>query len=344
MFIPWHDPAICLTGRWTHQGYPHIPGEARQYDVTVTTAPGSSLALAFRGRTARLVFDLGYSAQPVPHLWLCLDGQAQVEVPLDRHLRITAPDDGPHVLHMIYKGGPEVWPRWHAPLMGAVAFAGAHVERTAPLPPDDRLLTEFVGDSITEGVLVDADFAPQPCNLFEQFDRPYQDDSSATYAALTAQRLNLRPMFQAYGAVGVVQRGCGGVPEAASIYPYVVDGIPYTGPSPRLVVVNHGTNDSRHPPEVFMAGYHRLLDAIRQKHPRAVIVCLSPFCGVFEKEIAACVKKRRETGDHRVHFIATKGWLPPEPIHPLRGGHQIAADHLTPLLESIIHQMEEDEP
>lgn len=342
MFIPWHAPAICLTGRWTHQGYPPVPGEARAYDVTVTTAPGSSLTLAFSGRSARPVFDLGYSVQPLPHLWLRLDGQASMEVPLDRHLRIEAPDDGPHVLQLIYKGGPEVLPRWYAPLMGAVAFAGAHVERAMPAKPDDRMLVEFLGDSITEGVLVDADFAPQPCHLLEQYDRPYQDDSNATYAALTARRLNLRPMFQAYGAIGVVQHGCGGVPDAASIYPFVVDGIPYTGPSPRMVVVNHGTNDARHTPEEFSAGYRRLLDAIRQKHPQAVIVCLSPFCGVFEEEIAGCVAKRAESGDHRVHFITTRGWLPREPIHPLRDGHRIAADHLTPLLENIIHHMEED--
>ncbi len=344
MFIPWHDPAIRLTGRWTHQGYPPVPGEARRYDVTVTTAPGSSLELAFSGRDVRLVFDLGYAAQPLPHLWLCLDGQAWVEVPLDRHLRITAPDDGPHILHLVYKGGPEVWPRWHPPLMGAVAFAGAFAEAAATLPPDDRLLVEFVGDSITEGVLVDADFAPQPCNLLEQFDRPYQDDSSATYASLTARRLNLRPMFQAYGAVGAVRHGCGGVPDAPSIYPYVVDGIPYAGPAPRIVVVNHGTNDAHHPPEVFAAGYDRLLDAIRQKHPGTVIVCLSPFCGVFEAEIAACVARRRQDGDPLIHFISTQGWLPREPIHPLREGHRAAADRLTPLLESIIHHMKEDEP
>ncbi len=344
MFIPWHDPAIRLTGRWTHQGYPHIPGEARQYDVAVTTAPGSSLELAFSGRSVRLVFDLGYSVQPLPHLWLCLDGQAQVEVPLDRHLRLCAPDDGPHLLRLSYKGGPEVLPRWHPPLMGAIAFAGAHVEAAAPLPPDDRLLIEFVGDSITEGVLVDADFADQPCHLLEQFDRAYSDDNSATYAALTARRLNLRPMFQAYGAVGAVQHGCGGVPDAATIYPDVVDGIPYTGPAPDMVVVNHGTNDSRHPIETFKAGYHRLLDAIRRKHPQAAIVCLSPFCGVFEAEIAACVAQRHQGGDPHVHFISTKGWLPREPIHPLRDGHRAAADHLTPLLESIIHHMKEDEP
>lgn len=344
MFVPWYDPAVRLTGRWTYAGYPRIPGEARQYDVAVTTAPGSSLEIAFAGQDVHLVFDLGYASQPLPHLWLCLDGQAQVEVPLDRHLRVSAPDEGPHLLRVVYKGGAEVLPRWYAPLMGAVAFAGAHVARTAPMPEDGRLLVEFVGDSITEGVLVDADFARQPCHLLEQYDRPYQDDVCATYAALTARRLNLRPMFQAYGAVGAVQRGCGGVPDAASIYPYVVDGIPYTGPSPRLVVVNHGTNDACHPPEVFQTGYGRLLDTIRRVHPGATIVCLSPFCGVFEEEIAECVAQRRDSGDQRIHFLSTRGWLPQEPIHPLRSGHQIAATYLTPLLEKIIQPMKEDEP
>lgn len=343
MFVSWRDPAVCLTGRWTHAGYPAAPGEPRGQDVALTTAPGSWLRLGFAGRTAHLVFDLGCGVQPQPHLWLCVDGGAQVEVPLDRHLRVTAPSDGPHELQVIYKGGAEILPRWRPPLMGAVAFAGAYVEQAVPLAPDDRMLVEFIGDSITEGVLVDADFSAKPCHLIQQFDRPYQDDSWATYAALTAQRLNLRPMFQAYGAVGVITQGCGGVPDAAAIYPYAVEGVPYTGPAPRVVVVNHGTNDSRYPPETFRQAYARLLAVIRRVHPRAMIVCLTPLCGVFPAEVAACVAERQAAGDRRICCISTQGWLPPEPIHPLRDGHRLVADHLTPLLGAIIHALTKEE-
>lgn len=47
-------------------------------------------------------------------------------------------------------------------------------------------MIEFVGDSITEGVLIDAE-----CTIFtnDQLNRPFEDDVTATYAWLTAEAL-----------------------------------------------------------------------------------------------------------------------------------------------------------
>ena len=141
MFIPWHDPAVRLTGRWSRLSAdgadPHVfvqPTAA----YTATTAAGSCFELAFRGREARLRFDLGYLGQPFPHLWIQVDGGARVEVPVDRYLRIDAGRDGEHVVRVTYKGGMEQLPRWYAPLMGSIAFIGADADAPGALPPDDR--------------------------------------------------------------------------------------------------------------------------------------------------------------------------------------------------------------
>lgn len=339
MFVHWYDPSVRLTGRWSRLAKdgndPRVfvqPSSA----YTTTTAAGSYFELAFEGKTARLQFDLGYLGQPYPHLWISVDGGARIEVPVDRYLRIEAPETGKHVVKVIYKGGMEMLPRWYSPLMGAISFVGAEVDAAAQLPEDNRRIIEFIGDSITEGVLTDADYSETPANNIDQMNRTYQDDNCATYASLTAEKLNLRPIFQAYGAVGLTRSGCGSVPRAGLIYPYVFDGVPYTGEKPDIVVINHGANDRAQSSEEYIARYEELVNMVRENTPEAIIVCLSAFCGAFDEDIAAFVERYNAEHESKIHFISSKGWVPLEPLHPLRDGHQIICDHLVPLLREII--------
>lgn len=339
MFISWQDEAVRLTGRWSRtytekrDVHKHAQDSSR---FTTTTAAGSYFELAFEGTSAVLEFDLGLLAQPYPHLWISVDGGARIEVPVDRYLRVEAPNDGAHVVKVVYKGGVEMLPRWYGPLMGAISFIGAQAKAPAKLPEDNRRIIEFVGDSITEGVLTDADYSDTPANLIDQLNRPYQDDNSATYATLTAQALNLRPMYQAYGAVGLTRVGCGSVPRAGLIYPYVYDGMPYTGEKPDIILVNHGANDRGTTADEYIMRYGELIDLMREINPDAIIVCLSPFCGAYDSEIRAFVENYNAAHEKPIHFISSKGWVPLEPLHPLRDGHRTIADHLIPLLGEII--------
>jgi len=339
MFIKWSDPSVRLTGRWSRNYEPrfdyHIFNQPTPA-YTTTTAAGSYFELAFTGDCARLHFDLGYLAQPYPHLYISVDGGARIEVPVDRYLRVETEEYGPHIIKVIYKGGMEQLPRWYSPLMGAISFIGAEVDAPAELPEDTRRLIEFIGDSITEGVLTDADYASAPAHTLDQFCRPYQDDNCATYAALTAKRLNLRAMYQAYGAVGLTRSGCGSVPRAGLIYPYVYEGTEYTGEKPDIVLINHGANDRAASAEEYIARYEELINMIFKNTPDAIVVCLGAFCGAFDKELGEFAEKYNAAHEKKIHFISTNGWVPLEPLHPLRDGHKIIADHLTPLLKEII--------
>lgn len=340
MFIHWYDDCVRLTGRWSRlTKSPQDPKTYIQppYLATTTTAPGSYFELAFEGDCARLHFDLGFLGQPFPHLYISVDGGAKVEVPVDRYLRVETEEYGKHVIRVLYKGGMEMLPRWHAPLMGAIAFIGAEVDAPAELPEDNRKLIEFVGDSITEGVLTDADYSKRPAHTLDQHCRVYQDDNCATYAALTAKKLNLRAMFQAYGAVGLTRSGCGSVPRAGLIYPYVFDGLEYTGEKPDIVVINHGANDRAASAEEYITRYNELIDIIRERNPEAIIVCLGAFCGAFDAEIGEFVEKYNASHDKKIHFVSTKGWIPLDPLHPLRDGHRTVAEHLIPLLRDILN-------
>lgn len=329
MHIPYTHESIRLTGRW----------DTRDPKAAVATTTGAYLEFAFSGKTALARFDVTANASPLLHLWVQVDGGACIEAPIDRYLRVSAKTAGDHVCRIIYKGGTENDRRWFAPLTGKVSFLGVQVEAPAILPADDRPIIEFVGDSITEGVLIDTDFPAEGdvVNYIDQYNRIYQDDVCATYAWLTAEALNLRPINMGYGAVGVTRSGMGSVPPAAIAYPQNFDGSPIEHDGQvHCVVINHGANDRSKPAEVYLEKYAELLDIVRAHQPQAVIVSLSAFCGAFHNELGEMIAAYNEKNGCHVHYIDTNGWIPVSPLHPMRDGHQIVADHLIPLLRDIL--------
>lgn len=317
MRIPFDHEAVRFTGRWAVCG-----------DSVAATAPGAYLEAAFQGTMAVLHFDMTYSAQPFPHVWIGVDGGALSETPLDRYLRIRAEGSGNHVVRLIYKGAVEMHHRWRHPLVGKIAFQGLEADAPGTLEPDTRPMIEFVGDSITEGVLVDPDYRPY---ADEQMNRPYQDDVTAGYAWLTAQALGMRPIMMGYGAVGSTKSGCGGVPKAAEAYPYCFENAPFSH-SAEYTVVNHGTNDRAAGTEVFRREYRNLLEVILRQNPDTRLAVMVPFCGAFKEEIRETASAVSRSTGRDILVIDTAGWLSPEPLHPLRDGHRMAAERLVPLL------------
>jgi len=339
MFIKWNHDSIRLTGRWSRL-------EKDSTDIhrfvkptaayTSTTATGSYFEMAFKGRMALLHFDLGYLFQPFPHLWIQVDGGAMIEAPVDRHLRVDALTDGEHIVKVTFKSAMDEQNRWYLPLASVVSFIGATVEEPAALPADERRIIEFIGDSITEGIWADLGFAFRQDNVLDQFNRVYTNDSLATYASLTAEMLGMRPIFQAYGAVGLTRTGSGCVPRAGLLYPYVFDTVPYTGEKPDVIVINHGTNDLNAGSEEYIMRYREYIDIVRGINPDAEIICLPPFGGYHHDDVAAFVEEYNAGHEKPLHFISTRGWIPKEPSHPLRDGHRTVAEHLAPLIRGII--------
>lgn len=331
MRIPYHHESIRLTGRW----------DTSEEGCAVTTTTGAYIEFAFEGDMALVRFDIDMNAAPLLHLWIEVDGGARVETPIDRYLRIKTPTVGKHVCRVIYKGGTENDRRWYHPLTGKVSFLGIDTENPLPIGEDSRTVIEFVGDSITEGVLIDDDYCQDGEKVFyiDMLNRIYQDDVCATYAWLTAERLNLRPIFMGYGAVGVTRSGMGKVPAVTEAYPYNFDGSPITRPTPDIVMINHGANDRSKPVDLYLSKYSELLDLIRRMNPRAKVVVLSAFCGAYHEELGEFVAAYNQKNGANVSYIDSDGWIPKEPLHPLRDGHRTVADHLTPLLAQIVNDL-----
>lgn len=322
MFIKASDPAVRYSGRWH-----------REESFAVTTTPGAYAEIAFQGSHAVLHFDLTMNLHPFPHLWLSLDGGARFEVPLDRVIRIEAPSKGNHVLRLLFKGSMEVLNRWQVPLVGKIHFLGMEAEDRGVLPEDTRPVLEFLGDSITEGVLIDGNYKfASP----DQFNRPNQDDSTATYAWLTAEMLGCRPVIMGYGGIGVTRGGCGGVPKAALAYPYNMEGSPRLQEKPKAIIVNYGANDLANGEKAYIEQYEGLLKIVRDLNPGIRIIVLSAFRGVFPEALKALVARLNLEWEDDLIFIDSTGWISPEPLHPDRNGHRTVAQYLTPILEEYI--------
>ena len=316
----FEDPQISYIGRWA------------PYEGTMTAAvPGSRFRFAYEGQQAILCFQMFLLQLPTPHLYIRVDDGAAVEVALERYIRVQARGEGRHTVEVILKSMLEEMPRWHRPLVNRLSFLGVEAEALVALPiPEKRKKTiELVGDSITEGVLVDAPYGPMNTG---EYDRPFTDDVTATYAWLTAENLGLEPLSMGYGAVGVTKGGLGGVPKAAEAYPYCFEGAPVTYGHPDYVLINHGSNDILADSATYTADYTALLDVILQTHPSTQVIAMSVFNGTHAEALQRLVAEYNAQHGQHILFVDGSHWLPKEPVHPLRDGHRLAAEKLTAVL------------
>ena len=73
-----------------------------------------------------------------------------------------------------------------------------------------------------------------------------------------------------------------------------------------------------------------------QRNPNATVVALSAFCGGHKDVFAEMIPAYNEKNGTNVLFVNGSEWVPQEPLHPLRDGHQIIADHLAPILKDLL--------
>lgn len=324
MFYDCNDANIRYYGRW---------GRSSANNPNMTcTACGSKLEFSFSGKEAILHFDTDTNVQPYPHLYVSVDGGPRIESPVYKFLRVAATNDGPHTVTIIVKSATESQHRWYQPLIGKVSFQGLDANELLPPPQNLKKTIEFVGDSITEGVLIDWDLTKQGDIL----GRVFQDDVTATYAYLTAEALNLEPYFMGYGAVGITRGGCGAVPKCIEAYDYCFDGVKKNYNNCDYILINHGANDQAASANDYIEGYRALLKHIIRENPASKIIVLSAFCGAHHEELGEMVANYNKENGTAVHFIDSTGWVPREPLHPLRPGHRIIAERLIEELKKIL--------
>ena len=323
-YLEYSNPKIRYTGR---------RGELN--NTKTATACGSYFEFAFEGENCFMFFDLDSCSRPFGHVYISVDDGAKIEAELTHFMKIRANDNGTHHVKVIYKSAVEIHSRFYHPLDGKISLKGIDAYNLVALPNDNRLKIEFIGDSITEGVLATSE-KPEQLEVYPEYqdNRVYADDVTETYAWKTAKILNLRPYFMGYGAVGLTRSGCGEYPPAAVGYPYCFDE-GETNFEPDIVMCNHGANDRGNADRYFNE-YEKMLDLIRQKHPNALVVVLGAFVGFNAEELTAFVKEYNKNNNCAVKYIYTKGIVPEEPLHPSASSHTILSKHIANELKKFI--------
>jgi len=314
---PQTEAEVRLLGRWDAAG---APGRL------LAVNPGSSFQFRYRGTSCRLHVDRTTNKPPLPQLWVQLDG-AWAIVPVDSDiLEIgTQAPVGDHTVWVVLKAADEHQPRWTPPLVASLALTGIEAPggRFLPPPPARKRLIEFIGDSITEGILAYRAEAGKGWTDFA--------DSRLAYGFRTAEALGAEPRIIGFGAQGATRGGNGGVPPVGLAYPFVYAGVAATDRPADLVVIAHGCNDSG--VKTIEAGYRNLITLVRQRNPGAVILCMVPFPQCHPKSIADAAAAARAAGDAQVLLVETRGWLDPKAdttdgVHPSAAGHARAAERL----------------
>ena len=319
--IPSHE-SVRLTGRF------HIDAAG-----AVTTATGGSIEIAFRGDFILLYFNTDMDMCPVPHLWIETEDGTKTEAVIQRVLRVEFARNTAHRIRVIFKGAVETQHRWYPPLTAKMHFVGYEADAPDILPRDDRPIIEFIGDSITEGQQIDAmhEFSPVLADNYT-----FQNDATATYGYLTAKLLNMRPRLIGYGCLGATHGGRGGVPIASESYPFNYAGSPVQQFDASVIVVNLGANDRIFPEERYISEYRNLLSVIRKHNPKAKLVVLSAFCGVYPDALRRMVEAFNTETQGSVFFIDSTDWVPPEPLHPERDAHRLIAERLAKALRNLL--------
>ena len=323
---------IQYWGRWDLQNASSLGA------LTVNT--GSTVLIRFEGTNLTLHFVTAQYTEQLPTLWLQVDeGDWRVLNPADAmKLSPTGLPAGTHTMRLVVKGFREWENRWESPLVGCVVFRGVTPEKDtklADLPGRPKKLIEYLGDSITEGILV---LPTGPREGWSQENWPQYNDGRRTWAYQSALAVEAEPRIVGFGRLGLTINANGGVPPAIYSFPFIYSGVPIDSlPKPDVVVVNMGTNDARASAEGFAPLYRDYIQVIRKAYPAAWILCLRPFNGTHETEIRSAVNK---AGDERVRYVDTTGWIEADKhttdgVHPNLEGNKVAGEKLAEILRGL---------
>jgi lysophospholipase L1-like esterase len=328
------DTRLQYWGRWDQRT------AATTGAVTVNT--GSTIIARFRGPDLTFHFTTTQYSHQFPTLWLQVDeGEWKVVRPAEE-LRISpAPlPAGTHVVRLVVKGFREWENRWDTPLVGSVVFRGVTPDagtQLLPAPERPAKLAEFLGDSITEGVLV---LNTGPRETWTREGWPQFSDGRRSWAYQSALLAGVEPRTVGFGRLGLSINANGGVPPAIHSFPFVYSGAPIDKTRlPDAVVVNMGTNDGqRVSGEVFGPLYRAYLETIRKAYPLAQILCLRPFNGAHATVIEGVV---RELRDSKIRYVDTTGWVDPEKhttdkVHLNLEGNRLAAERVAAILKTVL--------
>lgn len=319
---------LSFYGRW----------DLRTPDHAITVNNGSYIKVRFKGEGITATFDVSENRLQQPStptlVWKMDKGEwregvlASV-VPLAEKL-----GPGNHDLIFMIRGFDPMQSRWFHPLVSSVNFTGFRVTNgeALPVPTEKEPHLEFLGDSITEGILVHSE---TPTSSF-----PRCTDARLAYPCQASFALGASWRQVGFGTQGITRRGTGGVPTAIDAFNYFYQDCPRDDWQADAVIINQGSNDENVPPQIFQPGYATFLKNIRKAYPKAALVAMIPLDGSHPEEIKAVVDEFVAKGDHQVFLIDASHWLAEDDftdgVHPNITGHRKVTERLTAELRKLL--------
>ncbi|WP_228557790.1 SGNH/GDSL hydrolase family protein [Myxococcus sp. AB056] len=334
----------------------------------VFSHPGVTIRARFWGDAVRMeLHDAGQGGEVgTTYFDVVIDGAPARQLAVSRHqssyLLATGLEVGLHTVELIKRTESLVG---HSELVALEV----HGELREP-PARSGLRMEFVGDSVTCGYGSDVALIPDSPSWTAPTFTSKNQNPRRTYAWLTAGNLGAEAVLICYSGHGVYRNldmsTSGLVP---ALYELAVPGHgvawDFSGPSPDVIVVNAGTNDTfagsgtdAYLPDeaAFKSAYRAFLTRLRTLHPRAHLVCTLGSMSDGHKQLeqngtttsvhvgdwlTELVAERQQQGDARVyrHVMAVQNPNVDgvgEDWHPSAATHQKMAEALTRFIRDVV--------
>lgn len=301
---------FSLSGRWFEK---EIDGQK----AWVTLNDGAMIYFEVNGTDTLDVHFLEITVLSTPYYAYVIDDGEPVRQSITES-RIILPDDKEHRITIVVDGMTEFEDKWNGEI--GVAFTGVDCgsgEIRGFRPEKKRIL--FIGDSITEGVLVLSTEANSNGN-----------SATHSFPWYTARLLDAEPYFIGYGATGIFMTGS--FSRCTDMLDYLSASRPVSKediPACDMVVVNMGTNDYEVNGEMFVHGYREILLKLHDRYPQIKIFCMIPFSQLHSEDI-----RRAAEGYSWCVVVETAEWdiTYTDGIHPDAAGAEQVGEKLAEVI------------
>ena len=312
---------------------------------------GSYFEVKFKGSTCDVLLEDQNLYDNHGYISIVIDGkyQGRIKVSKDKTQYEVAKDleDTEHTL-LICKATEAQ--------NGYIDFSGLLCSKLLPLEKSKKRKIEFIGDSITCGMGLDA--TEVPCDSAEWYE---QHNAYLAYGPLVCRQLNADWLLSSVSGIGMLRNWNSPGPTMPDVYENTFlnndsaskwDAQKYV---PDLVSICLGTNDfsdgdgSYDRGELdsaeFVAAYIRFVKRIRNRYPHVPICCLSsPMLSgkkseQLQKNLSQVIQHMREVeNDDKVHmFVFSKVSASGCMDHPGEQEHREIAKELLPFFKKVMN-------
>jgi len=238
---------------------------------------------------------------------------------------------------------------------GYIEFKGVLCSKLLQPKDNRRRNIEFIGDSITCGMGLDA--SEIPCDSAEWYD---QHNAYLAYGPLIARELNTDWLLSSVSGIGMTRNWNSPGPTMPEVYENTylnTDSNSIWDPAsfvPDLVCICLGTNDfsdgdgsykrDELDSDKFVVDYIAFVKRIRNRYPDAQICLLSsPMLSgqkseQLQKNLSSVLQHMKEVeNDEKVHtFVFSRSYINGCSTHPDKEDHEKMADELLPFFKQVM--------